>query len=100
MVPNGNILASGSTDTTIKIWDVCTFKELATLTGHTDWVRSICFSPNGNILASGSDDRKIKLWDMCTYQEINTLRGHTNLIRSVCFSPTILEGQCCNILAS
>ena len=42
--PNGRLLASGSYDNTIKIWDTVTFKELTTLI-YTDWISSVCFQP-------------------------------------------------------
>ena len=62
--PDGKTLASGSTDETIKLWDVATGKELATLKGHKTRVCSVAFSPDGKTLASGSDDQTIKLWDI------------------------------------
>nr|MDJ0899043.1 neuraminidase-like domain-containing protein [Xenococcus sp. MO_188.B8] len=76
--PDGTILASGSTDRTIKLWNVETGQEIRTLQGHTDDVRSVSFSPDGTILASGSTDRTIKLWNVETGQEIRTLQGHTD----------------------
>ena len=64
--PDGKILASGSGDHTIKLWDVKTGKEQATLKGHTGQVDSVAYSPDGQMLASGSDDKTIKLWDVGT----------------------------------
>ena len=54
--PDGKTLASGSMDKTIKLWDVATGKEQATLKGHTGWVSSVAYSPDGKTLASGSGD--------------------------------------------
>ena len=51
---NGTILASGSFDGTIKLWNVETKTEIATLEGHSGYVNSVAFNTNGTILASGS----------------------------------------------
>ena len=84
---DGKMLASGSKDATIKLWDVTTGKEQATLKGHMDWVTSVAFSPNSKTLASGSRDRTIKLWNVATGKEQASLKGHTNVVFSVAFSP-------------
>lgn len=84
---NGPILASGSQDHTVKLWNITTGKVGQTLEGHTNWVSSVTFSPDGKTLASGSYDRTIKFWDVKTGKELRTLQGHTNWVRSVAFSP-------------
>jgi WD40 repeat protein len=62
--PDGRLLASGSDDKTIKLWDVATGSLVRTLEGHTRDVSSVAFSPDGRLLASGSWDKTIKLWDI------------------------------------
>ena len=86
----GQTLASGSEDETIRLWDVSTGQEKATLQGHTGSVWSVSFSPDGQTLASSSGDETIRLWDVSTGQEKATLQGHTGWVWSVSFSP---DGQ-------
>jgi len=80
--PAGQILASGSTDRTIKLWDLDQGKLLHTFAarslfsnlGHRDRISTLTFSADGGTLFSGSDDGTIKEWDMSTRQLINTLQ--------------------------
>lgn len=85
--PLGNLLASGSSDKTIKLWQLDTGELIATLTGHTDDVNSLAFSPEGQYLASGSLDRTIKLWQVSNGKLLGTFAGHSDSVLSVAFSP-------------
>jgi WD40 repeat protein len=85
--PDGKILASGSFDHNIKLWDVSTGVELRVLTGHSFVVESVAFSPDGKTLASASWDRTAKLWDVSTGAVMFTFKGHSAVVNSVAFSP-------------
>ena len=59
---SNNILASGSYDSTIKLWNKNTGDLLRTLSGHGSWVESVAFDSN-NIVAIGTWDRFFKIRD-------------------------------------
>jgi WD40 repeat protein len=85
--PDGTVLASGSDDTTVRLWDVATGTANLTLEGHSDGVTAVAFSPDGTVLASGSDDTTVRLWDVATGTANLTLEGHSDRVSAVAFSP-------------
>ncbi|MGP3924688.1 nSTAND1 domain-containing NTPase [Streptomyces sp. 8N616] len=82
--PDGKLLATGSSDHTVKLWNAADHRLLATLRGHTDLVLSVAFSPDGKLLATGSNDRSVKLWDVADRRTVATLPGGA---LGVAFSP-------------
>jgi WD40 repeat protein len=80
------VLASGSDDKTVRLWDTATGAALQTLKGHSSYVNSVAFSTDGKVLASGSDDKTVRLWDTATGAALQTLEGHSSYVHSVAFS--------------
>src|SRR5262249_40347785 len=87
--PDGKVLATGSFDNTIKLWDFPSGKELFTLKGpqgHTMPVYGVAFNNAGTLLASGSADKTIRLWNPKDGKFIREIKGHTDMVGPVLFS--------------
>lgn len=86
--PDGLIIASCSSDSSIRLWNLASHACVAVLDGHSDWVTCIAFSPDGETLASGSKDKTICLWDLATNTRKTELGGdNPQPISCIAFSP-------------
>jgi len=88
----GTLLASCSSDLTVKLWDPSDeYKNIRTLPGHDHSVSAVRFIPSGaagspasgNLLVSASRDKSLRIWDVTTGYCVKTLRGHADWVRDV-----------------
>jgi len=86
--PDGQYVASGSADKTIKIWRSKEGTLVTTLKGHQGQISNLSFSPDGQTIASASTDRTIRLWQWKNISNIPKIfSGHKDTVYSVKFSP-------------
>ena len=81
--PDGRMLASGSFDSTIKLWEVRTGQERAVLGGHTNGVLSVAFSPDGKSFLTGGSDNAVRRWDAASGQPIGPPLQHAGTVLGV-----------------
>ena len=79
-------------DPAIRIWDLATGREVATLEGHGEPVGDLAFSHDGRLLASctgdwRTKDRTVRIWDAASGRELRRLEGHLAMVRAVAFTP-------------
>ncbi len=71
--PDRSLLATGSKDNVLRIWNAKTMGLLHSFVGHRLPVKSVAFSPDGLLLASGSSDKTVRVWNVATKKEVTVL---------------------------
>jgi WD40 repeat protein len=85
--PDGKIVATGSRDKSIKLWDQQTGMEIRTMLGHEHTVNGLAFSPNGLLLATSSADGTARLWEVMTGKEVFCSPKSSEYMTDVAFNP-------------
>lgn len=85
--PDGSIIASGTEDHGIRLWDVNNKQVSQIFKEHSGLIRSLAFSPDGRMLASGSEDQIVKIWDIKSGKVSRNLISHNQPITCVAWSP-------------
>ncbi|OYW57283.1 MAG: hypothetical protein B7Y80_12275 [Hyphomicrobium sp. 32-62-53] len=81
------VLASGSADKTLKIWNLETLDRVRTYRGHKDYVTAVALSTGGKDVASASLDGKVRIWSARSNRLTRSLSGHDGKANALAFAP-------------
>ena len=85
ILPDGRVV-SGSSDSSLRVWDPSTGQCLQSLEGHSASVRCVAVLPDGRVV-SGSKDSSLLVWDPSTGQCLLSLEGHSGSVSCVAVLP-------------
>jgi WD40 repeat protein len=85
--PNGTRIASGSSDTTIRLFDAANGKLVFIYKSHTLPVVSVAWAPDSARIASASFDLSVEVWNAAAGGQALSYRGHTDAVFAVAWSP-------------
>ena len=90
--PDGQMLASGSLDRTVSLWNLKTGKQIFTFFGQAGEVHAVAISPDGQMLVAGGSDNKITSWQLKTktlfrtFSYLTSPYSHSGFVSSLAFS--------------
>ncbi|KAK9098256.1 hypothetical protein Syun_025301 [Stephania yunnanensis] len=83
---NCNYIATGSSDKTVRLWDVQSGECVRIFIGHRSMILSLAMSPDGRYMASGDEDGTIMMWDLSSGRCVTPLMGHSSCVWTLDFS--------------
>ncbi|KAF9598276.1 hypothetical protein IFM89_026211, partial [Coptis chinensis] len=83
---NCNYIATGSSDKTVRLWDVQSGECVRIFIGHRSMILSLAMSPDGRYMASGDEEGTIMMWDLSSGRCITPLMGHTSCVWTLGFN--------------
>jgi WD40 repeat protein len=87
VLPDGSCALSGSSDDTLRLWDLVTGDCLRTLEGHAKSVTAVAVLADGRRALSGSWDQALRLWDLATGMTLRAFQGHSHWVTAVAVQP-------------
>ena len=91
----GGLVASGSDDWIVRVWEVEIGRLVRTMTGHTGPVLALAVLPDG-LLASASVDKTVRMWEVESGRLVRTLAGHTGWVLRSVVVWRVADGVCHN----
>jgi WD40 repeat protein len=87
LLPGDQQAISAGTDSTVRLWDLKTAREVRSFAGHTRQVWCLALSPDARMLATGGQDLMVRLWNVATGALVKTLPPVSEYIRCLAFTP-------------
>ncbi|MFN3150281.1 c-type cytochrome domain-containing protein [Bremerella sp.] len=85
--PGTSELAVASADSSLRIIDTQSLKEIRSFASHADWVTAVSWSDDGKLLISGSRDKSAKVYDVTSGELLSSYLGHGDIVRGVSILP-------------
>lgn len=85
--PDGKYIVSGSSDKSVRVWDILTNSQVFIHRGHSRAVNAVAWFPDGKYIASSSDDKTVQIWNVATGEKTVIYNGHSHCVSSISWSP-------------
>lgn len=90
--PDARLLATTSSDRTLKLWNAADLSLAGTLAGHARWVWDAAFSSDSSYVATASSDMSARLWEVASGEVVRSFVGHHKAVTAVALNDAAAVG--------